>query len=271
MPAERPVVVDQDAHAAFLERVRMVFSQGTQWEIDYVDHEAARIGQMFQSGICGLPDAGILEFGCNIGATAIILAHQSATLTACDINPEYLALAQLNARRYGATDRIRFVRIQAGRSLPFMDNSFGLIVCNSVLEYVRASDLPRLQRDLDRVLRPGGRIVVFGTSNRLWPVERHSGRWLVNYIPTPLDAVTGRTLQRGVWPWTIRYGFGRYRDVLAADSRLYLRSRATQPDERVKRAVLAITSKLSAACGVSIGYLTPFVFAVLEKPLPESS
>lgn len=271
MSAERPVVVDQDAHAAFLDRVQTVFPQGAQWEIDYVDHEAARIGQMFQSGICNLPDQGTLEFGCNIGATAIVLAHKSAALTACDINADCLSLAKLNAKRYGVADRIRFVQISGGPSLPFTDGSFGLIVCNSVLEYVTASDLPRIQRELDRVLRPGGRIVIFGTSNRLWPVEPHSGRWLVNYLPAFLEAFTGRAIPHGVWPWTIRYGFGRYRDVLAADSRLYLRSRAAQPDTPVKRAVLTITSKLSAACGVSMGYLTPFVFAVLEKPSGEAS
>src|SRR5206468_301056 len=92
------------------------------------------------------------------------------------------------------------------------DHAFDRVVCNSVLEYVEAADLQNVQRELDRVLRPGGCIYVTATSNRLWPRESHSRRWFSNYVPGWLDAVLAprRGLQRGIWPWQVRYGFGDY-------------------------------------------------------------
>lgn len=48
--------------------------------------------------------------------------------------------------------------------------------CNSVLEYVQLRHLADLLLEIDRVLAPGGVLLVLGTSNRLWPREVHSGR-----------------------------------------------------------------------------------------------
>ena len=269
--ASYPVVVDRDADAAFLRLIRQVFPEDAQWEIDNVEHDANRIGHLFHPGICELPDGPLLEFGCNIGATAIVIAHQPAIVTACDIDPQYLRLAQLNARRYGVADRIQFVQTEEGGRLPFRDQSFELIFCNSVLEYIPAARLRDVQRELDRVLRPGGRIVIYGTSNRLWPVEPHSRRWLVNYLPRVADRLTGRTRERGVWPWHIRFGFGPYADVVAkGGSEFYLRSRGVGRDQGGKRAVLTVLSKLAGACGLSPGYVTPFLFTILEKPSRKS-
>ena len=270
--ASRPVVVDRDADASFLSLIRQLFPQDAQWEIDNVEHDANRIGHLFQPGICKLPAGPLLEFGCNIGATAIVIAHQPARVTACDIHPQYLRLARLNARRYGVANRIQFVQTQEGGRLPFLDESFELIFCNSVLEYIPAARLRDLQRELDRVLRPGGRMVIYGTSNRLWPIEPHSRRWLVNYLPRAVDRLTGRSFERGVWPWHIRHGFGAYVDVVAAGGpEFYLRSRGAGRDRGAKKAVLAALSRVTGALGMSTGYLTPFLFAILEKPLRKSA
>lgn len=45
-----------------------------------------------------------------------------------------------------------------GRALPFAENQFDLIYSAEILQYV--DDLPALMRDLGRLCRPGGRIVV---------------------------------------------------------------------------------------------------------------
>jgi hypothetical protein len=55
-------------------------------------------------------------------------------------------------------------------------------------------------RELHRVVKPGGRLLVTGTSSRLSPKETHSGRWLVNYLPRGLDRRLGRNWQRGLSP-----------------------------------------------------------------------
>ena len=119
----------------------------------------------------------MLEFGCNIGASSIVMAHlgRPSCIVACDISDTLLTLARLNAARYGVSDAIQFVRLQEDARLPFGDSTFDVITCNSVLEYVKPAHLPYIQSELDRVLRPGGHVVVFGTSNRLWPIEHTRG------------------------------------------------------------------------------------------------
>ena len=104
---------------------------------------------------------------------------------------------------------------------------FDLIACNGVLEYVDGAELAAVQRELDRVLAPGGMILLTGTSNRLWPREAHSGRWLVNYLPRALERLWRKPVQRGVWPWTARHGFGPHYDNLdtAGANNFFTRSR----------------------------------------------
>lgn len=97
-----------------------------------------------------------------------------------------------------------------------------------VLEYVEHAERAAVQREIDRVLKPGGVILLTGTSNRLWPRDARSGRWLVNYPPRALDRRWGRPLQRGVWPWSARHGFGLHYDNLdtADANNFFARSRA---------------------------------------------
>jgi 2-polyprenyl-3-methyl-5-hydroxy-6-metoxy-1,4-benzoquinol methylase len=47
-----------------------------------------------------------LELGCNVGATATVLALMGARVTAVDIKEEFCALAALNASRYGVTEAV---------------------------------------------------------------------------------------------------------------------------------------------------------------------
>ena len=122
-----------------------------------------------------LPDMHILEFGCHIGASAILFSYLGAKVCATDDSADWVALARLNAERYGI-DNIDFAHVADSRRLPFADGQFSLIACNSVLEYVAPAELPAVQRELDRVLAPGGLILLTGSSNRIWPRAAPSGR-----------------------------------------------------------------------------------------------
>ena len=263
-----PTIVDGDADARLSALLRQTFPESHEWEYRYVDHEWSRIRHVFSSQICELPGRRVLEFGCNIGASSIVMAHLGSRIVACDINETFLTLARLNSARYGVSAAIQFVRLQEGAPLPFGDRTFDVITCNSVLEYVKPADLPYVQRELDRVLRPGGHVVVFGTSNRLWPIEAHSRRWLVNYVPARFDRLFPHPLQRGVWPRQIRSGFGPYEDVLAElGPEHYLRARNAAQDSRAKRGTLRLAARFCGIFGLSPGFLTPYLFAVLRKPL----
>lgn len=81
----------------------------------------------------------------------------------------------------------------AAEPLPFPDNFFDLALSHEVLEHVGDDRLAA--REMLRVLRPGGRAVIF-VPNRLWLFETHGIYWQgeyhfgnkfgVNYLPDPL-------------------------------------------------------------------------------------
>jgi len=260
-------VVDPAAQAEFTRRVRILFPRSHQWEEHYVEHEMAHVRHLLVPGLCPVEGARALEFGCNIGATAVVLAHLGAQVTAADVEPEFLELAELNARRYGLSGRIRFEHIVPGGRLPLLDGSVGVITCNSVLEYVPHTQLRAALRELDRVLEPAGRLLVFGTSNRLWPREMHSRRWLTNYLPRWLDSRLRAPIQRGVWPWQLRLAFPSYRDVLAGEgSAAYLRAKRRMGLRGPKRVALELLSGVMGMTGLSPGLLAPNITLLLEKP-----
>ena len=175
-----------------------------------------------------------------------------------------MRLAELNAERHGA-NAARFRWVPDTRRLPFADATFDLVTCNSVLEYVEPKDFRDVQREIDRVLRPGGTILVCSTSNRIWPVEVHSRRWS-NYVPRWFDRAGTGSRQRGVWPWTVRHGFGRRyvnADTAARDGSLSPVSRERMGVDPAKLSALCTTARLLR---VGPGLLAPSLSCVLVKP-----
>ena len=78
----------------------------------------------------------------------------------------------------------------AGEALPFPDATFDLILSHEVIEHVQ--DDRKAVREMVRVLKPGGRLLLF-CPNRGYPFETHGIFWrgryifgnipLVNYLP----------------------------------------------------------------------------------------
>ncbi len=262
----RPNIVDKKADAEFRSLMcRIGRDPDDRWIGGYVDYEWDH-GRHIYETIPGSIKGEVLEFGCNYGATAIVLAVLGAHVTAVDIDERYLRFARANAARYGVAGRIRFVHCEDSAHLPFSDATFHSVVCNSVLEYVARGKRPAVQRELDRILVPGGLLFVTGTSNRLWPREVHSRRWLVNYLPVFLDQVLGVDLQRGVAPWSVRYGFGRYDNCDWADEgRAYLDARTRMPGSHARSALLRHGNRLARLFGTSLGLLTPSISITLRK------
>ena len=126
----------------------------------------------------------VLDIGCGIGLYALRMAEGGTTAFGTEIEwPR-----AVDARHHGVS-----VAAAAAEALPFGAGSFDLALSHEVLEHV--ADDRAAAREMMRVLRPGGRAVVF-VPNRGWPFETHGVFWrgryhfgnqpLVNYAPDPL-------------------------------------------------------------------------------------
>lgn len=262
--ARAPTITNLDADRRFVSlaesfghRVADKFVGG------YVEYEWGKSRHLFEALPGGVDGKQALEFGCHIGASAIVLSQLGAHVTALDVAAHDLELARVNAERYGLEDRIAFEHVLDTRTLPFSSARFELISCNSVLEYVRPAQLPQVLREIDRVMAPGGTLMILGTSNRLWPRDVHTKRWLLNYLPQQWR--DGRV--RSVSPWRIKRGLPGYLDLgLRDDGSCFLQAKANSGWSPAK--VFAATWAQAALrpCNVSLGMLAHSFTLLLQKP-----
>ena len=144
----------------------------------------------------------VLDVGCGVGMYTS--AFRRSTPAVFGIEVEF-------ARAVEACPRAQGIVQAVGETLPFADASFDVVFSHEVLEHVR--DDQRCAQEMVRVVRPGGRILIF-VPNRLYPFETHGiyvrGRYrfgnipLVNWLPTPwrnrlaphVRAYTARGLRR---------------------------------------------------------------------------
>lgn len=103
--------------------------------------------------IARTPDARVLDAGSGLG-TALHLLGQAlpdATAIGTDVDPQ----RHLDGRRAGVRAPVTAADLAA---LPHADESFDVVLCSEVLEHV--DDADDALRELHRVLRPGGRLLV---------------------------------------------------------------------------------------------------------------
>jgi SAM-dependent methyltransferase len=188
-----------------------------------------------------------------------------------DVNPDYVNLAKANARRYGLEDRIHFLHVDDTSRLPYPDEQFHYITCNSVLEYVPHRYLAAVQREINRLLKVQGLLFVLGTSNRLWPREIHSQILFTNYLPRSLDSFLfpAGAPERGVFPWEVVGGFNKtacYENNDVKDAgKVYLRAREKMGNSAGRLRVLETANRILGLVGLSPGLLTPSLSVILRK------
>ena len=118
----------------------------------------------------------ILDIGTGPGFFAIISALRGHRVTAADMSPDMLEKARENAEKTGAD--INFV--QVGRTLPFEDESFDLIISRDVT-WTLTEPENQLRHWADK-LKKGGTMLYFdaewyyylrnGEYRRLWEEKR---------------------------------------------------------------------------------------------------
>ncbi|MCB1519149.1 MAG: class I SAM-dependent methyltransferase [Hyphomicrobiaceae bacterium] len=116
----------------------------------------------------------LLDVGCGDGVFSVRLAQAGADVTGLDLDPRGLAAARRRATEAGLT-----IVLAEGdaQSLPFADGAFDIVVAVTVLCFVPAPE--RAVREMARVLRPGGRLVI-GELGRcsIWAAKRRIAGWL---------------------------------------------------------------------------------------------
>ena len=123
----------------------------------------------------------VLDDGCGVGAYLERLAPRARVAFGVELDHE----RAVEAGRKGQS-----AACAAGEALPFPAASFDLVLSHEVLEHV--GDDRRAVAEAVRVLKPGGRMIVFAP-NRGYPFETHGIFWkgnywfgnvpLVNYLP----------------------------------------------------------------------------------------
>jgi ubiquinone/menaquinone biosynthesis C-methylase UbiE len=222
----------------------------------YLNHERQHIGRFFRQA-CPVEGRNVLEVGCNIGATAIVAADLGAKVCAVDVNEAAVAQARLNAELHGQKN-IQFHYVPDSRSMPFAPANFDIVILNSVLEYVSPNQRAGVLDELDRVLKPGGQLVIHGTSNRLSPREAHSGKWLINYVPN--------YYQDSVNPFWILRKMRQYRNVLLDQPELFFASKRDEGWGKGRMATMRAAQRVLRPLRVSVGMVLPSFVLLLQKP-----
>jgi len=116
----------------------------------------------------------ILDVGCGDGVLAVELSRRGASVTGVDASEAMIAAAKARA---GAENLpVRFEQARAD-ALPFPDETFDTVSAVTVLCLI--DDADKAMREMARVLRPGGRLVL-GEVGRisLWALLRRIRGWL---------------------------------------------------------------------------------------------
>jgi SAM-dependent methyltransferase len=117
-----------------------------------------------------LEERRVLEFGCGLGVYMSAMRRYTPHVYGFDIEVERLQAAH----RAGVDGTAAAV----GERLPYADAAFDVVFSNDVLEHV--ADDAACAREIMRVLRPGGRAVIY-VPNRRYLFETHGIFWRGRY------------------------------------------------------------------------------------------
>ncbi len=146
---------------------RPAHGAGSAWD---TPEAAARVSSVYRSDdvvairalqidlLGPIEGATVLDIGCGPGIYARDLALRGARVTAMDSAPAMLLAAEAEAHEADVT--VEFATGDAS-ALPFPDDAFDAAVLVQVIEYV--ADAVGALREIARVLRPGGRLLIADT------------------------------------------------------------------------------------------------------------
>jgi SAM-dependent methyltransferase len=136
--------------------------------IGYTEEELGTLPEDADLGLgCGNPTAiaslvagmTVLDLGSGAGIDCFLASRQvgpTGRVVGVDMTPEMVERARANARS-GGYENVEF-RLGEIEALPVADQSVDVVISNCVLNL--STDKARVLADINRVLKPGGRVVI---------------------------------------------------------------------------------------------------------------
>lgn len=106
-------------------------------------------------------DAKVLELGCGFGRSLPYLSNLAKQVFASDISEVMIKLAKEDNKTYENVDYSIF----ESENVPFSDSFFDYIICFGVFDAVQQTET---LIELNRVLKPEGRILITGKNNNYY-------------------------------------------------------------------------------------------------------
>jgi demethylmenaquinone methyltransferase/2-methoxy-6-polyprenyl-1,4-benzoquinol methylase len=160
--------------------------------------------------------ARVLDLATGTADLAIAAArmHPAATVLGTDPSREMLAVGRAKVARTGLEGRVALMLGDA-QAIDAGDASFD--ACSIAFGIRNVSDRPRALREMARVVRPGGRIVVLELAEPTIPILGGLARWHVHkLVPAVGAALSGareyRYLERSIAAFPPREAFARIMD-----------------------------------------------------------
>ncbi len=101
----------------------------------------------------------VLDVGCGLGGAArYVAAEFGCSVSGVDLTPEYIEVAKILTARLGLGDLLRLETASA-LAMPFADKSFDAAYSFHVAMNIR--DRAGLYREISRVMRPGGTLLIY--------------------------------------------------------------------------------------------------------------
>ncbi|HSP16230.1 MAG TPA: class I SAM-dependent methyltransferase [Thermoanaerobaculia bacterium] len=130
-----------------------------------------------EMGEIDLAGKDLLEIGSGAGGHSALFRSRGASLVSVDITPERVLATHRKLQLLSDLPGDGVAARADAENLPFRDASFDVVFSNGVLHHT--SDTTRAVREVHRVLRPGGRVV-------LMLYSRHSALYWMHLLPKAL-------------------------------------------------------------------------------------